>query len=310
MVKIKICAIEVGTNSTKFIVAEVYKNNSFEILERTSTISRLSKNMYSNNLIDEEPFENGIKIIGEFIERAREQKAKLVSVFSTSVLRDANNSGEFSRKVKELYGMGVDIISGEKEASLAFKACSRLADNEDEKFAVLDIGGGSTEITVGTGTGIHKKLSVDIGAVRLTEMFIKNDPAISKELDSMISYAASKLEQSGITDFKGIRLIGTGGTIKTCGTMCKNIDYSNEDKVDGVTLGFNDIEKIYGLVHRKSIEERTKLPGLNPKRADVITAGIAILVLVMQKICAPSLTVSSRGVIEGFIHNYLNEKSV
>lgn len=263
--------------------------------------------MYGNNLINEEPFENGIKIIGEFIERAREQNAKLVSVFSTSVLRDAKNSGEFSRKVKELYGIGVDIISGEKEASLAFKACSRLVNNEDKKFAVLDIGGGSAEITVGTGRKIHEKLSIDIGAVRLTEMFIKNDPAIREELDNMISYTSSKLEQSGINDFKGIRLIGTGGTVKTCGTMFKNIDYSNEDKVDGLTLSFNDVEEIYGLVHRRSIEERTNLPGLNPKRADVITAGIAILVLVMQKICAPSLTVSSRGVLEGFIHRKASE---
>lgn len=303
----KISAIEIGTNSTKFIVAEVLKNSELEVLERTSTVNRLSKNMYDSNYINAEAFEKGIKIVGRYIERSRAYGASLVSVFSTSVLRDAANSSDFSERVKELYGVGVDIMSGEMEACLAFKACSRLMDNTDEIFAVIDIGGGSTEITLGTGKEIYRKLSMDIGAVRLTEMFVKNDPASTVEIENMVRYAGSKLDEAGIAELEGIRIIGTGGTLKTAGTVYKNIDYSNEKAVDGLTLSLTEIEEIYRSMTRMSIEEKMRLPGLNPKRADVITAGMAVLVSVLHKSGAVGITISSRGVIEGFAEDYIQK---
>lgn len=307
MMKMKISAIEIGTNSTKFIAVEVLRENGFEILERTSTVNRLSKNMYGSNRITPEAFENGIKIIGQYVERSRYYASKLVSVFSTSVLRDAANSSDFTARVEELYGTGIDIISGEREAYLAFKACSRHMKSADETIAVLDIGGGSTEITLGTGKEICRKLSINIGAVRLTEMFVKNDPASVEELDNMTRYIGSKLDEAGITGLKDIRFIGTGGTVKTAGTVCKGIYYKNEKSVDGVFLSLPEIERIYRTMRQKGIEERRLLPGLNPKRADVITAGMAILVTVLEKTGAEGITVSSRGVIEGFIEDYIGE---
>jgi exopolyphosphatase/guanosine-5'-triphosphate,3'-diphosphate pyrophosphatase len=303
----KISAVEIGTNSTKFIVAEVLEGNELKVLERTSTVNRLSKNMYGSNYISAEAFEKGIKIVGRYIERSRDYGASLVSVFSTSVLRDAANSADFSRKVKELYGVSVDIISGEREASLAFKACSRLVDNPDETFAVFDIGGGSTEITLGTGKEISRKLSIGIGAVRLTETFVKSDPASTEELENMMGYIENRLDEAGITGFKGVRLIGTGGTLKTAGTVYKNIGYKNEKEVNGLYISLMDIEKIYSLMSRMSNEEKMGLPGLNPKRADVITAGMAILVSVLHKSGAAGITVSSNGVIEGFVEDYVQK---
>lgn len=303
----RISAIEIGTNSTKYIVAEVLEDNGYDILERTSTVNRLSKNMYGSNYINDDAFENGIKIVGRYIERSKLHGADLVSVFSTSVLRDAANSGDFCEKVKELYGVGIGIISGEREACLAFKACSRLVEGADEAIAVIDIGGGSTEITLGTGREIGRKLSIDIGAVRLTEMFADSDPVSDAGIQNMKGYAGDRLDEAGIKGLKGIRLIGTGGTLKTVGTVYKNIDYGSENAVDGLTLSLADIEGIYRSIRRMSIEEKMKLPGLNPKRADVITAGMAILVSVLEKSGAAGITVSSKGVIEGFIEEYIQK---
>jgi exopolyphosphatase/guanosine-5'-triphosphate,3'-diphosphate pyrophosphatase len=141
-------------------------------------------------------------------------------------------------------------------------------------------------------------------------MFIKNDSASIEELNNMIRYAMVKLDEAHISNLAGVRFIGTGGTVKTAGTVHKSSDYKNENLVDGLNLSVSDIEKVYTAMCQTGIEGRKSIPGLNPKRADVITAGMAILVLILKKAGAAVITVSSRGVIEGFIEDYVQKDSI
>lgn len=301
----RIAAIEIGTNSTKFIVAEPIEN-TFRVLEKSSIVNRLSKKMYGNNQIAPEAFESAFKIIGELTQKCNHLDANLVSIFSTSVLREAANRDEFINAVNRQFGINIEVIDGEREAYYAYKACSNLIKDAGAKFGVIDIGGGSTEITIGNTTKIEQKLSLPLGAVRLTELFLTSDPVKIAEIKQAIDYTISNLPEKAALNLTGIRLLGTGGTVKTIGTIFLNEDYQNETAVDGVVINKTSIEAIYSSLLPKNLSERQQVNGLNPKRADVIIAGLIILITILNIYGLQELTISSQGVLEGFIGEYLS----
>lgn len=301
----RISAIEIGTNSTKFIIGEQKGDDSFKVIEKTSTVNRLSRNMYDSNKISRDALENGVMIIGEYINRSERKDARLVSVFSTSVLRDAGNKEEFKKRVRDLYGIDIDVISGDREAYLAYKGCSSLFEDED-RFAVIDIGGGSTEITTGSKNSIYEKFSIDIGAVRLTQMFLGQNAVTCEGISNIFHYVNGKLDEAGDLELSGMKIIGTGGTIKSIGTILKKEEYWDDEFVHGMAVSISGVEYIYDFLAQCSQEEKMNIKGLNPKRADVITAGIIILLTLMKRFGLDHITISSRGVIEGFMEDYLS----
>ncbi len=301
----RISAIEIGTNSTKFIIAEA-NGGSFNTIKKSNTVNRLSRNMYGQNLLSAEAMSKALEIIGEMIEQSRVSGAELVSIFSTSVLRDANNSKDFIDMVKKTYGYTIEVLSGDHEAYLAFRACGALLDDNRSKFGVIDIGGGSTELTVGTNEKIESKASLNIGAVRLTEQFMNGNGSTDLQtIETIIDFIKLELEKIDSLNLMGISLIGTGGTVKTLGTIVAKLDYQLEDQVHGLTIDQMKINRKFHLLAGKSLFERQEIPGLNPKRADVIAAGLLILLTVMDYYNISDITISSKGVLEGFISDYL-----
>lgn len=301
----RVSAIEIGTNSTKFIIAQLNEKGSVEVITRTSTVNRLSSGMYPENNLKPEAIERGIEIIGNLINESNAQGAKLVSIFSTSVLRDAANKHVFLDRVKEQFGYDINVISGEEEAHLAFMACRAVVEDKSKKFSVIDIGGGSTEIIIGNGNKIEQKLSLNVGAVRLTEMFVRHDPVEDSELEQMTAYIEKQINEIESLDLSGLQLVGTGGTIKTLGTLFFQKDYSKEKTINGKVIKKYEIDLLYSMLKLLNIESKKKLTGLNPKRADVITSGIRILLSVMDKFKIEEIKISSQGVLEGFIAQYL-----
>ncbi len=304
----RVSAIEIGTNSTKFIIAQLNENGAVEVITRTSTVNRLSSGMYPENSLKPEAIEKGIEIIGNMINESNAQGAQLVSIFSTSVLRDAGNKEAFIGRIKELFGIDINVISGEEEAQLAYMACREVVDDKSQKFSVIDIGGGSTEIIIGNGTDIEHKISLDVGAVRLTEMFVSHDPVEDSEIEKMTAYIEKQINERESLDLSGLQLVGTGGTIKTLGTLFYQKDHSKEKTINGKVIKKYEIELLFSMLKLLNIDSKKKLIGLNPKRADVITSGIRILLSVMDKFRLEEIKISSQGVLEGFIAQYLQTK--
>ncbi len=301
----RVSAIEIGTNSTKFIIAELNEKGTVEVITRTSTVNRLSSGMYPENNLKPEAVERGIEIIGDFVKESNAQGAKLVSIFSTSVLRDAGNKEVFIGKIKELFGVDINVISGEEEAHLAYMACRTVVYDKSLKFGVIDIGGGSTEIIIGNGNDIDQKISLDVGAVRLTEMFVSHDPVEDSELEQMTAYIEKQINERESLDLSGLQLVGTGGTIKTLGTLFFQKEHSKEKTINGKVIKKYEIELLFSMLKLITIENKKKLTGLNPKRADVITSGIRILLSIMNKFNIEEIKISSQGVLEGFIAEYI-----
>lgn len=305
---VRVSAIEVGTNSTKFIVAELVENDTYKVIHKTSINNRLSSGMYPEKYLSSEGIDKGIQILREYINESVSMGAKLLSVFSTSVLRDAKNKTAFIGAVKKEFGIDINVISGKHEAYLTHTACSGVMSSPKILFSSIDIGGGSTEFSIGDSCEIDTKVSLDIGAVRLTEMFVNNDPVLDTEIDRIRDYVDEKLGTAADLNIQGMALIGTGGTIKSLGTISLCTDYKDEEKVNGLVLSRQDVERLFKFLSKLGIEEKRILKGLNPKRADVIAAGAAILVAVMDRYNISEITISSRGVLEGFITDYLNSR--
>lgn len=298
-------AIEIGTNSTKFIIAQLTEVGAIEVITRTSTVNRLSSGMYMDNDLKLEAIEKEIEIIDSFIDESRKHGAKLLSIFSTSVLRDADNKEALLSKVKEIYGVEISIISGDREAYLAYIACKQLVEDKEKIFAVIDIGGGSTEIVVGKGECLQQKASLDVGAVRLTEMFVKHDPISDSELEQISIHIEKKINEMDLLELNGIKLIGTGGTIKCLGTIFFQEDYGKERLINSKVINRQDIEILFEKLKPLNIERKKKIVGLNPKRADVITTGVNILLIIMRKFNIEKIKISTQGVLEGFITEYI-----
>ena len=305
-----ISAIEIGTNSIKMIIAQKKEISDYITLIKKSVINRLSNNMYNNEkFISEESMGKTIDIIGQFLEEIEQHQANLIGIFATSVLRDATNKQEFIEQVKIRYNYSVQIISGEEEAELAYKVCSNHIKNNSDEFIVIDIGGGSTEVIAGKKDYIEKCASVDVGAVRLTELFIKNDDVIEENIINMESYINEKLGKINFDIPKKIKLVATGGTIKTIGTMALEVEFSKEEEVNGKKISIDNIKNIFNNLISMKIGERKKIVGLNPKRADVIVSGIQILLCIMNYYEIDEMIISSNGVLDGIVQNYLSKLS-
>ncbi len=300
----RISAIEIGTNSIKFNISDFQRNKPVQVIEKMNLVNRLSEGMYHSRMISEEGMERSIKTTEYFMELAKMHRARVISIFSTSVLRDAENKQVFIQRMFENFGIPVEVISGEREAYLAYKACSPLFDPAKETYAVIDIGGGSTEITVGYKDRIMNRISMDIGAVRLIEHFIHSDPVYEHELEDMSQYITSVINKGITLKLSGFQFVGTGGTIRSLGTIFKELDYKLLEQISGISIHQNEIENIYLQLKSKPLVERMKVTGLDPKRADIIIAGLDILLCVMNHLVIDRLTISTNGVLEGFLQDY------
>lgn len=301
----RLAAIEIGTNSTKMIIVQRDDSDSCSVLRKSSSVNRLGRNMFENRMIRLEALKDSMNIIHEYMKDIEANKAELVSVFSTSVLRDAVNRNLIIQEVKKHYGCDIQIISGEQEAFYAYKAANCLMRHKDEKAIVIDIGGGSTEIITGGRESIDQKFSMDIGAVRLTELYCKNDPPTEMEINQTCSYIEGKLKELPYIAHQDATLIGTGGTIKTLATIYSAVDYQDDKSINKLVVPRKAIIDIFQDFTKMNTETRKNVKGLNPKRADVIIAGLMICQAVMKKFEADQITISSSGVLEGFMEDYI-----
>lgn len=293
----RIAAIDIGTNSTKMTVGEVDNGSVSPILE-TSETTRLGKGVDASGKLDPEAIKRTVEAVVRFHEQAKDLGADRVLAAGTSALRDAANGKDFLDDVHAKTGITVVIITGDREANLAYSAIksdSSITLSQDSENVVFDIGGGSTELIVGTKDAVARFQSLNIGAVRLTERLLRSDPPTDEEVKRVREEAAPAIAEFGPP--KAQSVVGIGGTAVNVAAVVKG---SNEDLHGAVVTG-EQLRETIALFLSKTLEERRKLPGLEPARADVIAAGAIILDELLNATGASSFTVSVRGLRFGLI---------
>ncbi len=322
-----LAGIDIGTNTIRLLVADVGPG-LFREIASARTISRLGKDVDHTGLLSREAQERSLAVLEEFSRTIASSHVAAVSTVGTSALRKAGNGDLFLRAVKERTGLDLHVISGEEEAQLTLLGVRRALSPADGRSAdpldsalVMDIGGGSTElIATRSGQSIHVR-SLHLGAVYLTDRHIRNDPPAIDEQDAIRSGVRRELEtweqdlkrSENIDPRDLLTMAGTAGTITTLAAMDLGLERYEPARINGHVLARSSLDRIIRALSSLSLEQRRKLPGLEPGREDIILAGAIVCQEIMDRCGKPDLLVSDWGLREGIVldlYERLNRHSV
>ena len=295
----RVATIDIGTNSVLLLVAERGADGVWRpVLERLE-ITRLGRGVDRTRRLSPEALADTLRAMGTFAREARETGAVEVAATATSAARDAVNGRELIEGARDL-GVEVEIIAGDREARLSWRAVADEFSRAGEPLAVVDIGGGSTEVIVGRGAEYAFHHSFDVGSVRLTERHVAGDPPTPASLEALQRVVAEAF--AGVPKVEtGTRIVGVAGTYTTLGAIAFGVEPWDGSRVHGRVLRVEDLEALFARLAALPMAERQLLPGLSPKRADVIVAGAAVAAGAVRALGASEVTLGDRGVRWGYL---------
>jgi exopolyphosphatase/guanosine-5'-triphosphate,3'-diphosphate pyrophosphatase len=303
----RVAAIDVGTNSTRLLVAESHAQG-FRPIDRRMTITRLGQGVDRRRALAPEALQRTLATIADYAAACGEYEVQRIRVTGTSAVRDARNRDEFLRGVRRLTGSDPELLSGEAEARVTFLGAT--SDLDAGPVLVVDIGGGSTELVYGSAEP-DRLVSMDIGCVRLFEKYLASDPPAPAELDALRAEVDTQLAtaKDALEVPAGTRLVGVAGTVTQLATLKAGVPVYDPDLTHHAVLSHGDVRSLSRRLASLTYEQRKLVPGLEPGRVDVIVAGAEILLRVMEAFDAAEVLVSERDILDGLVLELLEEAS-
>jgi exopolyphosphatase / guanosine-5'-triphosphate,3'-diphosphate pyrophosphatase len=296
----KIASIDIGSNTLRFLIAEK-KEDKFRTLFRDREIVRLGRNFYPDRHLVPQAVETAVRVLKRFKIRAEQEKVTQLLAVGTGVLREAENILFFSERVKRETDISIRFISGVEEARLMAKGVLSLFPSTHGKTIIFDIGGGSTEFVFVNNGRIENRISMPLGVVGLTEKFLQADPPKPSESEALKVHCRNILRKNWTKNDKVGTLIGTAGTITTLAAMTKTLFDYDPDQINRTVLAKENLLKLSKKILALPFEQRADLTGLEPGRADIIPAGILLVLEIMDHFSLKMLLVSDAGLLEGLI---------
>lgn len=302
---VSFAVIDVGTNSVKLHVGERRPGDEWRTLVDRAEVTRLGEGLDETGALQPEPLRRTADAIVAMVEESRAAGAAEIAAVGTAGLRIAKNSDELIDAVRERSGVGIEVISGEEEARLAYVAATSELDLGDGTRVVFDTGGGSSEFTLGRRTIVEERFSVDVGAARFTERFGLDGPVSEERVEEAVAAIESELNRlSGWP--RPAALVGLGGALTNLAAVRHGLATYDPDVVHGTVLDRAEIDRQIELYRTRTADERREIVGLQPKRAEVILAGACIVRAVLDELHCAELTVSDRGLRHGLIVERFN----
>jgi exopolyphosphatase/guanosine-5'-triphosphate,3'-diphosphate pyrophosphatase len=303
--------IDIGTNTILCLIAELKNDGSFDVLDDLAEITRLGQGVHQTGRISPEGEERSLKVLQRYLERCERLNVEEIIAVGTSALRDARNSAEVRARFKEQLALDVRVISGDEEAAYSFLAVQKGLPLNRRELLVVDVGGGSTEFIRGNAAGVVEAISINVGSVRLTEQFLHSDPVQTEECEKMvvaIEKELRRLPNQWLKDSSILTLVGIAGTFTTLSAVEKKLVCYTHGEVHGSRLTLIEVRRQVALFQGKTITERKAIPGLEPKRADVILAGAYLIERIMTLFHSERVIVSDQGVRYGLLHECLKHR--
>jgi len=282
---VRIAAVDLGTNTTRLLVADVEAGRLREV-HRETRITRLGEGVDTRRRLLPVPIARVRNVLSDYRRTIEELGAERTLLVATSAVRDAENGEAFLGEIEWSYGFTTRSVSGDEEAEL-----TRTGVQPPPGTLVLDIGGGSTELIVD-----DEHASLDIGSVRYTERFLHTDPPTKDELDECAQAARAALDPVQLT---ATRAIGVAGTVTTLAALDLTLERYDRDRVHGHPLTRDGAQAQLDRLAALPLAERRELPAMEPERAPVIVAGAVILVSVFDHFGLESLEASERDILDG-----------
>lgn len=296
----RVATLDIGTNSVLLLIAETGPKGLVPLFER-ATITRLGEGVDRTRRLAAAARERTLACIEDYAREIARHGVERSAAVGTSALRDAEGGASFSAELAGVLGFTPQVIDGQREAELTFRGALSGLD-VGGRVAVFDVGGGSTEIVQGTvaptGAAVASAVSLDIGSVRLFERHVTSDPPSKEEMARVDADIASALATAP-APVAGSTLVGVAGTVTTLASIALELDVYDPARVHGARLTLASVTELCDRLARSSLAGRRSLTGLDPRRADVIVVGAAIVRAVMRARSHTELVVSDRGVRYG-----------
>lgn len=302
--------MDIGTNSVRMLLARIDPNHSFTVISQQKEVVRLGEGEFRDRHLQPQAIRRAVLVCSQFVQMARAHEAAEIIAVATSASREAANQAAFVRRLNREAQLDVRVISGKEEARLIYLGVVSGLNLGDKRALFIDIGGGSTEVIVGNQSQHDFLDSLKLGAIRLTSRFFQPTDvgAVPVKLYQQIK---QYVRTSAIRTLQQVRLLRTDTAVGSSGTICNLVEIVYRllhrrpwKRDDAMTL--SDLQQLTPRLCACTLEERAKLPGINPERADIIVAGAAILETIMEELGIQEIRVSERGLREGLPIDYLS----
>jgi exopolyphosphatase/guanosine-5'-triphosphate,3'-diphosphate pyrophosphatase len=308
----RLAAIDIGSNSVRLLVAEALRGGTYRILDEEREPTRLGRSVSEKGQLDDESMERTITALRTFKQIAAGYQATSLRTIATCAVREARNGPEFCRRVREQVGLEVEVISGDREARLAFSSVQNAFDLSGKNVIVADIGGGSTEVVFATGNLIESIFSTPLGAVRLTEQFALGEGAVPEtfqrdivRMEEEIALCLKKRTTRPL--FAPHFLVGCGGTFTTLAELVMASKKEVDIPVAGYKVSHAEVRHLLDRLLKMPLRSRRSMAGMTPDRADIILAGLSIIDALMKRFRVNTLVIHTRGVRDGLVREMIDD---
>jgi exopolyphosphatase / guanosine-5'-triphosphate,3'-diphosphate pyrophosphatase len=297
----RIATLDIGTNTILLLVTEPGAGGGLETVRERCEFARLGQGLDASGAIAGEALERGLGVLRDYRAVCDQLGVERIAAVGTQALREAKNARDFLEPAREILGAPVEVIAGEREAELVYRAVSEsFPALARDRLVVADVGGGSTEVTVAERGQVSWYRSVPIGAVRMSERHLKGDPPTAEQCRAMIADVDRALAELDLP--AGAPLVAVSGTATTMAAVELRLREYAPDRVHGYRLAPAVVDRQLARYLELTVEERRRLPGMEPKRADVIAGGACIFSRLLARIGSDDLIVSDRGVRWGLAY--------
>ena len=294
----RVAVIDMGTNSTRLLIADVTEGRVHEV-ERRTTVTQLGRGVDHTGRLCTDAIEDVCRTVADYKARYEEMGAERVFAIATSAVRDAEDADAFLAELRERFELDVKVLSGAEEAHLTYLGATAHRAGA-EATLVLDIGGGSTELVVGSGRGVDFHASLQAGVVRHSERHLSSDPPETHELEDLAADIRVLVEEAiAANGSRPVHAIAVAGTPTSLAAIDQELEQYDSERVDGHRLALKRVQKLLSRLASVPLAERLHVPGLHRDRAPTIVAGTVILVQLMRAFGLDEVEVSERDILHG-----------
>ncbi|MGH7594602.1 MAG: Ppx/GppA phosphatase family protein [Gemmatimonadales bacterium] len=295
-------AIDIGSNSIRLVVAEYDPETGFEIIDEVKDMPRLGTRVETTGVLDRGAMTRAFASLKRMKEVATRRGVTRLAAVATSAMRDARNGPAFAKRIRRQLEIPIEIIDGDREAQLSWRSVAHHFRLENARTLVADIGGGSLELIGAVDGMVEVTTSLSLGAVRLTEEYLRGERPTRKELAALRKQVRRTLKKAlPWRNWNQAVVIGSGGSFTNLARIAAARAGTLGDAIHGTTISTGEVESLLEWLAAKSPEQRASVPGLNPERADIILAGVAVAAELLDALDARALTVSAFGLREGLL---------
>ena len=306
---LKLALLDIGSNSIHMILTEILPDLSYKILDRIKDVPRLGEETFQTGQFSPDAISTGIEVVRTFTTLARNRGFTRVEAVATSAVREAANGGDLIEAIERETGIRVRVVTGQEEARLIYLGVRHSMDFGDRTVLIVDVGGGSVELIVGNRTKLLHAVSLKLGAIRINDLYLKKNPSSSDALKRLEKAVETELKPV-LPRFKKVgfdELVGTSGMI---GNLAEVMHLQKTGRpipqLNLARFSLKDIMAVEKLLRETSPKRRNEIPGLDPKRADLLLPATIVLRTIMERLDIGELNVSDKAIREGLLYDFID----